>query len=82
MNNVKQNIIIAMKICGMDAISEGGMYYALLSRGLTPDEATVVVKELLDEGKIIRSGCAFVLRRYDRTHGEEGSFGERSVCNS
>lgn len=82
MNNAKTNVIIAMNICGMSAISEGGMYHALFSQGLDSDEATLVVKELLDEGRIVRSGCAFLLRRYVRTHGEEGAAREQSVCNS
>lgn len=82
MNNAKVNVIIAMKMCGMEAISEGGMYHALFSQGLDSDEATLVVKELLAEGRIARSGCAFILNRYVRHHGEESSSRERSVCNS
>jgi len=82
MNNAKANVITAMKICGMEAISEGGMYHALFSQGLAADEATMVVKELLDEGWISRSGCAFILKHYVRNHGEESSSRERSVCNS
>jgi hypothetical protein len=82
MNNTKVNVITAMRICGMDAISEGGMYHALFSQGLDSDEATLVVKELLEEGMIQRSGCAFLLRRYVAKHGEESSARERSVCNS
>lgn len=82
MNNAKVNVIIAMKVCGMKAISEGGMYHALFIQGLNADDATMAVKELLEEGIIERSSCAFVLRRYVRDHGEESSPGERSVCNS
>lgn len=82
MNNAKVNVITAMRICGLEAISEGGMYHALFSQGLDSDEATMVVKELLEEGRIQRSGCAFLLRRYVRDHGEESSPRERSVCNS
>jgi len=82
MNNAKANVITAMKICGMEAISEGGMYHALFSQGLDSDDATHVVRELLQEGKISRSGCAFILNRYVRPHGEESSSRERSVCNS
>jgi hypothetical protein len=82
MNNAKINVITAMKICGLDAISEGGMYHALFSQGLDSDDATMVVKELLEEGRIQRSGCAFLLRRYVQPHGEESSTRERSVCNS
>jgi hypothetical protein len=82
MNNAKANVITAMKICGMEAISEGGMYHALFSQGLDAEEATMIVKELLEEGRISRSGCAFLLRRYVRDHGEESSSLERSVCNS
>jgi (2Fe-2S) ferredoxin len=82
MNNAKANVIIAMKMCGMEAISEGGMYHALFSQGLDADDATHVVKELLEEGKILRSGCAFILNRYVQPHGEEGATSERTVCNS
>ena len=82
MNNAKVNVITAMRICGLEAISEGSMYHALFSQGLDSDDATMVVKELLEEGKIQRSGCAFLLRRYVRDHGEESSPRERSVCNS
>lgn len=82
MNNAKVNVITAMKICGIEAISEGGMYHALFSQGLDSDEATSVVKQLLEEGRLIRSGCAFLLRRYVEKHGEESSPRERSVCNS
>lgn len=82
MNNAKANVIIAMKMCGMEAISEGGMYHALFSQGLDADDATMVVKELLQEGRITRSGCAFILSRYVRPHGEESSSREQSVCNS
>jgi len=82
MNNAKANVITAMKICGMDAITEGGMYHALFSQGLDSDDATMVVKELLEEGRLVRSGCAFLLRRYVQPHGEESSLGRRSVCNS
>lgn len=82
MSNAKTNVIIAMKMCGMNAISEGGMYHALFSQGLDADAATHVVKELLTEGRISRSGCAFILNRYVRPHGEESSSRERSVCNS
>ena len=82
MNNAKVNVITAMRICGLEAISEGSMYHALFSQGLDSDDATMVVKELLQEGKIQRSGCAFLLRRYVRDHGEESSPRERSVCNS
>lgn len=82
MNNAKVNVITAMRICGLEAISEGGMYHALFSQGLDSDDATMVVKELLEEGRIKRSGCAFLLQRYVPTHGEESSPRERSVCNS
>lgn len=82
MSNAKINVIIAMKVCGMKAISEGAMYHALFIQGLNAEDATTAVKELLDEGIIERSGCAFLLRRYVRDHGEESSSRERSVCNS
>jgi|LakMenEpi13Sep09_1017268.scaffolds.fasta_scaffold00362_3 hypothetical protein len=82
MNNAKANVIIAMKMCGMEAISEGGMYHALFSQGLGTDEATMVVKELLEEGRVTRSGCAFILNRYVRPHGEENPARAWAVCNS
>ena len=82
MNNAKANVIIAMKMCGMEAISEGGMYHALFSQGLNADDATHVVKELLESGLMRRSGCAFILNRYVRDHGQESATSERTVCNS
>lgn len=82
MNNAKVNVITAMRICGLEAISEGSMYHALFSQGLDSEDATRVVKELLDEGQLSRSGCAFIFRRYVDRHGEESSPRERSVCNS
>lgn len=82
MKNVKVNVITALKLCGMDAISEGGMYRALFAQGLDSDDATAVVQELLSEGRIKRSGCAFLLQRYVPTYGEEGSARERTICNS
>jgi hypothetical protein len=82
LTNVKQNIIIAMKICGIRAMSEGAMYGALFKYGLDCDQATQTVSEMLKEGLMVRSGCAFTLPRYVGAHGEKGTFGERSVCNS
>lgn len=78
MSNAKMNVITAMKICGMDKISEGGMYYALFSQGLSADDATMVVKELLSEERIYRSGCAFILQ----LNGKKNIAREQSVCNS
>lgn len=78
MNSVKINIISAMNICKMEKISEGGMYHALFSQGLDADDATMVVKELLEEGRILRSGCAFILQ----PNGKKNTTREQSVCNS
>lgn len=81
-NDIKVNVITALKLCGMEAISEGGMYYALFSQGLDCDDATLAVSELLSEGHIKRSGCAFLLCRYVSDHGKEDPRGARAVCNS
>jgi hypothetical protein len=76
--SVKKNIVTAMKVCGIEAISEGSMYKALFSRGLSCDDATQVVKELLEDGTLRRSGCGFLLT----ADGKKNTFRQGSVCDS
>ena len=82
MNNIQSNVIAAMMSCGMKAISEGALYYALFKLGTSPDEATMVVREMLDNGTLRRSGCALLLCGYVPQHGDEGADRTRSLCDS
>lgn len=72
------NIVIAMKLCGMKAISEGGLYWALFNQKVDVDAATSAVKYALDNKIIERKGCAFFIK----TNGKESSIAERTICNS
>jgi hypothetical protein len=73
-----ENIIIAMRLSSTRVLPEGYLYDLLFKEGMSPEEATRFIRDLLKTGKIERIGCAFVLNK----HGEEGSFTERAVCNS
>lgn len=72
------NIVIAMKLCGMRSISEGGLYWALFNQKVDVDTATSAVKYALDNKIIERNGCAFFIR----TDGKENPAVERTICNS
>lgn len=71
-------IITAMKIMGLNQMSEGAVYWALFKLNLNPDEATNIISNAEKSGKIIRKGCLIELS----DNGKEDLIGERPVCNS
>ncbi|MFN4894193.1 MAG: hypothetical protein ACK5HO_00230 [Pseudomonadota bacterium] len=82
MNNIQSKVVAAMTACGMAAIGEGALYYALFKLGISPDDATMAVREMLDNGTLRRSGCALLLCGYVPQHADEGAYRTGSFCNS
>lgn len=83
MKNEAQNIITAMKISGVTSLSEGSVYDCLLNGyGLNPNDATLVVKEMLDSGKVKRNGCALFLAEYSDNHDQTDTVGRRALYAS
>lgn len=64
-----KNIITAMKMSGLTGLSEGRLYEILIRHfDLSGDDATSVVKDMLDTGKVERNGCAILLTEYADQH--------------
>ena len=67
-----KNIITAMKMSGLTGLSEGRLYEILIKNfGLSGEDATSVVKDMLDTGKVKRNGCAILLTQYADNHDTE-----------
>lgn len=80
MKHQAQRIITAMRISGVTSLSEGNIYEWLLKGyGLHADDATMVVKEMLDSGKVIRNGCALFLTEYADNDDKKAAFGQRTL---
>lgn len=77
MNKIIENIATAMRMCDIEQISEGGLYWALFQQGVGADEATLVVKQALDSGVLIRQGVVLSV-----AHGKRDSRRTWAVCNS
>lgn len=75
-----ENIIIAMRVSATRVLPEGYLYELLFKEGMSPEQATGFIRDLLRTGKVERIGCAFVLTPYN--HGKESSSDQRAVCNS
>lgn len=67
MNNIHERVVAALLACEMTAISEGDLYYSLFKVGISAHDATSAVKQMLEEGALKRSGCAFVVCGYVAT---------------
>jgi hypothetical protein len=53
------DLITALKKCDMDKVAEGVIYWTLFNRGLSPDDATRIVQELLGQDGVPRT-CVVV----------------------
>lgn len=73
-----KKIVVAMKLCGIKSITEGGLYWALFSQKVDVDTATSTVKYALDAKIIERNGCVFFLK----SNAEKDTCRGQSVCNS
>lgn len=56
-----RDIITALRRCEINKVAEGVIYWTLFSRGLSPDEATRIVQELLGQDGVTRTGVVVSL---------------------
>ena len=73
-----EDVITAMKISGVNMLPEGHLYALLFKHGMTPDEATAFMRDLLATERVARAGCVLVLNK----HGKENSNRAWAVCDS
>lgn len=71
MESIKEKIVAAMNSCKMQAIGEGVLYYSLFKLGVSADDATKAIQDMLRFGVLYRSGCAFILSDTGFSYGQE-----------
>jgi hypothetical protein len=70
MTSTKEKIVAAMISCNMEVIGEGALYYSLFKTGVSADDATMAIQNLLANGLLYRSGCALILS----AHAKENTY--------
>jgi hypothetical protein len=82
MQSIKEKIVTAMNSCKMQAIGEGVLYHSLFKLGVSADDATKAVQDMLKSGVLYRSGCAFILSNPGCCYGQENPPRQGTVCAS
>jgi hypothetical protein len=82
MNSTKEKILSAMNSCEMTAISEGVLYYSLFKNGVSADDATKAIQDMLKTGVFYRNGCALILADGMRHYDEKNPSREGALCTN